>query len=118
MPTGIEHGTVTVVAGGKPYEVTTLRADVETDGRRAKVAFGRDWQARRRAARLHHQRALCRRRTATVVDLVGGLADIEKRTSRFIGDADDAHPRRIICASCASSASLPGTAPAGPMPRG
>ncbi|MEP6566941.1 MAG: CCA tRNA nucleotidyltransferase, partial [Mesorhizobium sp.] len=45
VPTGIEHGTITVVAGGKPYEVTTLRADIETDGRRAKVSFGRDWKA-------------------------------------------------------------------------
>ena len=87
MPTGIEHGTITVVAGGKPFEVTTLRADVETDGRRAKVSFGRDWKAGRRAARLHHQRALCRG-DGTVVDLVGGLADIEARRLRFIGDAE------------------------------
>ena len=88
VPTGIEHGTITVVAAGRPFEVTTLRADVETDGRRAKVRFGRDWKARRRAARLHHQRALRRRPTATVVDLVGGLADLESRTVRFIGDAE------------------------------
>ena len=45
MPTGIEHGTVTLIADGTPFEVTTLRADVETDGRRAKVPFGRDWKA-------------------------------------------------------------------------
>ncbi|TIO99579.1 MAG: CCA tRNA nucleotidyltransferase, partial [Mesorhizobium sp.] len=45
VPTGIEHGTVTAIAGGKAYEVTTLRADIETDGRRAKVIFGRDWKA-------------------------------------------------------------------------
>ncbi|TIX75826.1 MAG: CCA tRNA nucleotidyltransferase, partial [Mesorhizobium sp.] len=45
VPTGIEHGTITIVAGGKPFEVTTLRADIETDGRRAKVSFGRDWKA-------------------------------------------------------------------------
>ncbi|MEE9210650.1 MAG: CCA tRNA nucleotidyltransferase, partial [Kiloniellales bacterium] len=43
VPTGIEHGTVTAVAGGKPFEITTLRVDVETDGRRAKVAFTDDW---------------------------------------------------------------------------
>ena len=44
VPTGIEHGTVTVIVGGHPFEVTTLREDVETFGRHAKVAFGRDWQ--------------------------------------------------------------------------
>ena len=44
VPTGIEHGTVTVVADGKPFEVTTLREDVETDGRHAVVRFGRDWK--------------------------------------------------------------------------
>ena len=44
VPTGIEHGTVTVVAEGVPYEVTTLRDDVETDGRYAVVRFGRDWR--------------------------------------------------------------------------
>jgi poly(A) polymerase len=45
IPTGILHGTVTVICGGEPYEVTTLRADIRTDGRHAEVAFGRDWQA-------------------------------------------------------------------------
>src|SRR2546430_1370682 len=44
VPTGIEHGTVTVVAAGRPFEVTTLREDVETFGRHATVAFGRDWK--------------------------------------------------------------------------
>ena len=43
VPTGIEHGTVTLVVDGQPFEVTTLREDVETFGRKAKVAFGRDW---------------------------------------------------------------------------
>ena len=45
VPTGIEHGTVTVVVRGAPFEVTTLREDIETYGRKAKVAFGRDWRA-------------------------------------------------------------------------
>ncbi len=45
VPTGIEHGTVTVVAAGIPFEVTTLRVDVETFGRKANVRFGRDWKA-------------------------------------------------------------------------
>ncbi|WP_421916631.1 CCA tRNA nucleotidyltransferase [Mesorhizobium sp.] len=87
VPTGIEHGTITVVAGGKPYEVTTLRADVETDGRRAKVSFGRDWQAdaERRDFTIN---ALYAEADGTVIDLVGGLSDIEARRLRFIGDAE------------------------------
>jgi poly(A) polymerase len=87
VPTGIEHGTVTVIAEGRPYEVTTLRDDVETDGRRATVVFGRDWQRRRGTARLHHQCALCEA-DGTVVDLVGGLRGHRNRTIRFIGDAE------------------------------
>lgn len=87
VPTGIEHGTVTVVAGGKPYEVTTLRADVETDGRHAKVSFGRDWKAdaERRDFTIN---ALYAEADGKVVDLVGGLADIAARRLRFIGDAE------------------------------
>jgi poly(A) polymerase len=55
VPTGVEHGTVTAIAGGKPFEVTTLRRDVETDGRRAVVAFTTDWteDAQRRDFRLN-----------------------------------------------------------------
>jgi poly(A) polymerase len=87
VPTGIEHGTVTVIAGGTPYEVTTLRADIETDGRRAKVSFGRDWKAdaERRDFTIN---ALYAEADGTVVDLVGGVADIEARRLRFIGDAE------------------------------
>ena len=62
VPTGIEHGTVTLVVDGHPFEVTTLREDTETFGRKAKVAFGRDWVIDARAARLHHQRHVGRRR--------------------------------------------------------
>jgi poly(A) polymerase len=87
IPTGIEHGTVTVTARGKGHEVTTLRADVETDGRRAKVMFGRDWKAdaERRDFTIN---ALYAEADGTVVDLVGGLADLQNRTLRFIGDAE------------------------------
>ena len=87
VPTGIEHGTITVVAGGKPYEITTLRADVETDGRRAKVSFGRDWKldAERRDFTIN---ALYVEADGSVVDLVGGIADIEARRLRFIGDPE------------------------------
>ncbi len=85
VPTGIEHGTVTLVADGQPFEVTTLRRDVETDGRRAKVAFGADWQAdaERRDLTIN---ALYADAQGEVIDLVGGLGDIETRMIRFIGD--------------------------------
>jgi poly(A) polymerase len=85
VPTGVEHGTVTVVAAGRPFEVTTLREDVETFGRRAKVAFGRDWRrdAERRDFTMN---ALSISRDGTVHDYVGGLDDIEARRVRFIGE--------------------------------
>lgn len=87
VPTGIDHGTITVVAAGKGYEVTTLRADVETDGRHAKVRFGRDWKAdaERRDFTIN---ALYAKADGTVIDLVGGIADIASRQLRFIGDAE------------------------------
>jgi poly(A) polymerase len=86
VPTGIEHGTITVVAAGRPYEVTTLREDIETFGRHAKVAFGRDWKrdAERRDFTMN---ALYLSRDGIVHDHVGGLADIAARRVRFIGDA-------------------------------
>lgn len=87
VPTGIDHGTVTLIAAGRPYEVTTLRADIETDGRRAKVRFGRDWQADadRRDFTIN---GLYADADGAVVDLVNGAADIETRTLRFIGDPE------------------------------
>ena len=85
VPTGIEHGTVTVVIDKHPFEVTTLRQDVETFGRHAKVAFGRDWKAdaERRDFTIN---ALSAARDGTIYDYVDGLADIEARRVRFIGD--------------------------------
>jgi poly(A) polymerase len=90
VPTGIEHGTVTVVIDGAPFEVTTLREDVETYGRRAKVEFGRDWKrdAERRDFTMN---ALSVTRDGLIHDYVGGLADLAERRVRFIGAA----PRRI-----------------------
>ncbi|WP_127092136.1 CCA tRNA nucleotidyltransferase [Aquabacter cavernae] len=84
VPTGLAHGTVTVVTEGTPFEVTTLREDVETDGRHAVVRFGRDW-ARDAARRDFTMNALFATRTGEVIDLVGGRADLDARTVRFIG---------------------------------
>lgn len=87
VPTGKEHGTITVIAEGHPFEVTTLRADVETYGRHARVVFGRDWRqdAERRDFTIN---ALYAEADGSVVDLIGGVADLESRTLRFIGDAE------------------------------
>ncbi len=86
-PTGFDHGTVTVVVQGEAFEVTTLREDVETDGRHARVLFGRDWKrdAERRDFTMN---ALYVDADGQVIDLVGGVADIESRTIRFIGEAE------------------------------
>ncbi|PZQ19081.1 MAG: CCA tRNA nucleotidyltransferase [Ancylobacter novellus] len=85
-PTGIGHGTVTVVISGEPFEVTTLRRDVETNGRRAVVGFSRDWaeDAARRDLTIN---GLYLSRDGVVHDHVGGLRDLEARRVRFIGDA-------------------------------
>ncbi|MFN3657295.1 MAG: CCA tRNA nucleotidyltransferase [Pseudolabrys sp.] len=86
VPTGIAHGTVTVVIDKHPFEVTTLRQDVETYGRHAKVEFGRDWagDAHRRDFTIN---AFSAARDGAVYDYVGGLADLGQRRVRFIGDA-------------------------------
>jgi poly(A) polymerase len=91
VPTGIDHGTVTVVIEGRPFEVTTLREDVETFGRKAKVRFGRDWKAdaERRDFTIN---ALSVSPDGRVHDYVGGLADLAARRVRFIGDP----ARRIV----------------------
>jgi poly(A) polymerase len=86
VPTGIAHGTVTAVADGKPFEVTTLRRDVETDGRHAVVAFTADWaeDARRRDFTMN---ALYASADGAVLDSVGGVEDLKAGRVRFVGDA-------------------------------
>jgi poly(A) polymerase len=85
VPTGVEHGTVTLVIDNHPFEVTTLREDTETFGRRARVAFGRDWvrDAERRDFTINGLSVDARGR---VHDYVGGLDDIAAKRVRFIGD--------------------------------
>jgi poly(A) polymerase len=84
--TGVAHGTVTIIVDGRPIETTTLRQDVETDGRRAKVAFGRDFvaDAERRDFTIN---ALSVGPDGAVHDPVGGLDDLAAGRVRFIGDA-------------------------------
>ncbi len=87
VATGLDHGTVTVVSGGFPYEVTTLREDVETFGRQARVVFGRDWvrDAERRDFTMN---ALYLDRHGRLHDPLGGLGDCLAGRVRFIGDPD------------------------------
>lgn len=87
VPTGIDHGTVTLVIDGTPYEVTTLREDTETFGRKARVAFGRDWvkDAERRDFTMN---GLSVDANGMVYDYVGGIADAKARRVRFIGNPD------------------------------
>lgn len=88
VPTGIAHGTVTVISAGSAYEVTTLRKDVETHGRHATVAFTDDWtaDARRRDFTLN---ALYCSAGGEVFDPLSGYADLMARRVRFIGDAGE-----------------------------
>jgi poly(A) polymerase len=86
VPTGIEHGTITAVSSGTVVEVTTLRSDVSTDGRRATVAFTDDWQedAARRDFTINALYA--DPYSGELTDYFGGLDDLESRTVRFIGE--------------------------------
>jgi poly(A) polymerase len=85
VPTGIAHGTVTAVVSGRPVEVTTLRRDVATDGRRATIAYTEDWRedAARRDFTINALSADPARR---IFDYFGGVEDLEARRVRFIGD--------------------------------
>lgn len=85
VPTGMDHGTITVVSGGLPHEVTTFRADVETYGRHAQVAFGQSIEAdaRRRDFTMN---ALYAEPDGRVIDPLGGLPDLRARRVRFIDD--------------------------------
>ena len=88
VPTGIEHGTVTAISGGKPFEITTLRRDLATDGRHAVVAFTGDWgqDAQRRDFTLN---ALYAQRDGTLFDPTGhGVADCRAGRIVFVGEAE------------------------------
>jgi len=89
VPTGIEHGTLTAVLDKKPFEITSLRKDVETDGRRAVVAYTKDWaeDAQRRDLTIN---ALYADFDGKVYDPTGqGLGDLKAMKFRFVGDADE-----------------------------
>ena len=86
VPTGIAHGTITAVADGQPAEITTLRADVSTDGRRATVSFSDDWKADAERRDFTINALYADPRSGEIFDYFGGLDDIRDRRVRFIGD--------------------------------
>jgi poly(A) polymerase len=86
VPTGIEHGTVTAVSDGHPFEITTLRTDVSTDGRRATVAFTDDWKADAARRDFTINALSADPESGEIFDYFGGLDDLEQRHVRFIGD--------------------------------
>lgn len=87
VPTGIDHGTITIVVDGEPFEVTSFRKDIETDGRRAVVAFSKDIKddALRRDFTVN---AIYAQADGTIVDPLAGLPDLKRRHIRFIEDPD------------------------------
>ena len=87
IPTGVEHGTVTVLIDGTSYEITTLRQDIKTDGRHAVVEFGRDWEedASRRDFTMN---ALYANADGSVFDPLNGYEDVLRGNVRFIGNAE------------------------------
>ena len=87
VPTGLAHGTVTAVVEGQHFEITTLRVDMDTDGRRATVAFTEDWAADA-ARRDFTVNALFADRSGAIFDPVGGLADLTAKRVRFVGNAE------------------------------
>jgi len=88
IPTGLSHGTVTVVAEQESFQITTLRKDIETDGRHAKVAFTDDWQ-QDAARRDFTMNALYLDRNGSLTDFFGGVEDARAGRVRFIGSPDD-----------------------------
>ena len=88
IPTGIEHGTVTAVVGRRHFEITTLRIDVETDGRRARVAFTDDWAADA-ARRDFTINAMSAAPNGDVYDPFNGIPDLAHGWIRFVGRAED-----------------------------
>ena len=88
VPTGIDHGTVTAVASHRPFQITTLRHDVESHGRHATVAFTDDWRADA-ARRDFTFNAMSCRPDGTLFDPFGGQADLAAGRVRFVGAAAD-----------------------------
>jgi poly(A) polymerase len=86
VPTGIAHGTITAVSGGRPFEVTTLRRDVATDGRRATIAFAAEWREDAARRDFTFNALYADPASGEIFDWFGGMQDLFAGTVRFIGD--------------------------------
>ena len=87
IPTGIEHGTLTAIIDGEPYEITTLRSDKETDGRHAKVEFVKSWEEDAKRRDLTYN-AMSMDMEGNVFDYFNGMDDLQDKVSKFVGDAE------------------------------
>jgi len=85
VPSGIEHGTITAIINGEEFEITTLRADVETDGRHAEVEFVRSWKEDAKRRDLTYN-AMSMDFDGKLYDYFGGMDDLQNKVSRFVGD--------------------------------
>jgi len=87
-PTGLEHGTITAILDNEPFEITTLRADKETDGRHAEVEFVRSWEEDAKRRDLTYN-AMSMDMEGKVYDYFDGMDDLQDKVSNFVGDADE-----------------------------
>ena len=87
-PTGLEHGTITAILDNEPFEITTLRADKETDGRHAEVEFVRSWEEDAKRRDLTYN-AMSMDMEGNVFDYFDGMDDLQDKVSNFVGDADE-----------------------------
>ncbi|MBC8429280.1 MAG: hypothetical protein H8D95_01695 [Candidatus Endolissoclinum sp.] len=87
-PTGLEHGTITAILGKEPFEITTLRADTETDGRHAEVEFVKSWEEDAKRRDLTYN-AMSMDMEGKVYDYFDGMDDLQDKVSNFVGDADE-----------------------------
>lgn len=88
VPTGVEHGTITAVYNNEPYEITTLRADKETDGRHADVEFVRSWEQDAKRRDLTYN-AMSMSMDGEVHDYYNGMDDLQNKVSKFVGDPEE-----------------------------
>ena len=87
-PTGLEHGTLTAILDSEPFEITTLRADKETDGRHAEVEFVKSWEEDAKRRDLTYN-AMSMDMEGNVFDYFNGMDDLQDKVSKFVGDADE-----------------------------
>jgi len=87
-PTGLQHGTLTAIINKEPFEITTLRSDDETDGRRAKVSFVKDWEIDAERRDLTYN-AMSLDFQGNLYDYFGGLDDLQDKVSKFVGDPNE-----------------------------